>query len=451
MTLFDNLNQSNVELQTKLLVKNSVFRKLPTTEQIYDEIRYNRILNENKFNDRLRTNLIVAGYYSTILEALEKRLENSGTMNYSLREKIEESKEVINEFSRQALGEFRPPMRMQNSGLPLPVQERSKFVDMLSGFTVTSTFLYFSGLVSTLASALTLGLAIPSALLFAFTFLVPKSSSRKVKDSVDSFAKSFGEVLNVVLQIPNHENSETLEALLDDLEISPLIKEKFKNDDTFSVISGMTQFCNTKVRIMSEEEVGKPIDIKNVSVVREIIQRITLTLVKNEHRDKYVFEFRKCILGRLIDLYKLIFIGIFIKYMEYGHTKKVISSSYSTKMLFTYFQNVSKVDRTFKLRFESLIKLRNLIEGYPELIEKTEDMSQNYKDELVKFIKNELKTADKELDKAIKNNIDKFEYEQAKKAFVNSAHDMKTLSTFLDPIKKQEIELKKQKKLMEFK
>jgi len=59
MTLFDNLNQSNVELQTKLLVKNSVFRKLPTTEQIYDEIRYNRILNENKFNDRLRTNLIV--------------------------------------------------------------------------------------------------------------------------------------------------------------------------------------------------------------------------------------------------------------------------------------------------------------------------------------------------------------------------------------------------------
>jgi len=85
--------------------------------------------------------LIVAGYYSTILEALEKRLENSGTMNYSLREKIEESKEVINEFSRQALGEFRPPMRMQNSGLPLPVQERSKFVDMLSGFTVTSTFL----------------------------------------------------------------------------------------------------------------------------------------------------------------------------------------------------------------------------------------------------------------------------------------------------------------------
>jgi len=56
---------------------------VPTTEQIYDEIRYNRILNENKFNDRLRTNLIVAGYYSTILEALEKRLENSGTMNYS--------------------------------------------------------------------------------------------------------------------------------------------------------------------------------------------------------------------------------------------------------------------------------------------------------------------------------------------------------------------------------
>ncbi len=74
-------------------------------------------------------------------------------------------------------------------------------------------------------------------------------------------------------------------------------------------------------------------------------------------------------------------------------------------MLFTYFQNVSKVDRTCKLLSSLSLNSETLIEGYPELIEKTEDMSQNYKDELVKFIKYELKTADKELDKAIKNTL----------------------------------------------
>ncbi len=98
----------------------------------------------------------------------------------------------------------------------------------------------------------------------------------------------------------------------------------------------MTQFCNTKVRIMSEEEVGKPIDIKNVSVVREIIQRITLTLVKNEHRDKYVFEFRKCILGKdwIGPLQRLIFHwGIFplkgyIGELRVNQLKEKVNSSF---------------------------------------------------------------------------------------------------------------------------
>ncbi len=104
--------------------------------------------------------------------------------------------------------------------------------------TVTSTFLYFSGLVSTLASALTLGLAIPSALLFAFTFLVPKSSSRKVKDSVDLFAKSFGEVLNVVLQIPNTKTVKHLRLYLMTLKSVHSLQRSLQMMTTFSVISG---------------------------------------------------------------------------------------------------------------------------------------------------------------------------------------------------------------------
>jgi len=443
--IINNIERSNDILKRKLVDNNSIFMaSFVSNEEIEKEIRENTVLrwglNGGHDESRKASELVVGAVYSSILESIEKKLYENGTIPYHLINKIENTKEVIENF----LNNSTTTMIVRNKDVE-PIQELSTLANFSIRSVVATLTLYFTGVASTFLSAVTFG-TVPLGLILGFTMLAPRTQLRRARNDIDDFMKNAGNFVSMMLMLPNIDKDKNLINLLDDLDLSPEIRRKFHGDDTFDVMAGMGNYCSQKIKTLSNQEIGREINPRDMNKISKFIQDVSVAFSRTSNPNKYLFEYRKCMIERLIDLYKIIFIGIFVKYMEYNQTKKIITSSYSTKILFTYFQNVSKVEPTFRKRFESLIKLRNLIDTYPELIEKSDDMEEVYKTELINFVTDGLKNSDKDLDQAIRNNIDRFEYEQAKKAFINSTEEMKVLDSFLDPIKRNKEKEKKEKK-----
>ena len=451
----DSLNHSNDRLKRLLVSGNSIFMSsFVTNEVLQENIASNNVLRWglNGDHDEIRksSELIVGAVYSNILESIEHKFENNtdGEIPYNIVEKLEKSKEIIESFLNNSTREmivrnnanFDPTKKEE-----IPIHELGTFSRFSIRTLVATLTLYLTGIASTFLSAITMS-AVPLGIIIGFTILAPRTQLRNARRDIDNFAKKAGQFVSMTLMLPDIEKDQNIINLLDDLDVSNEIKIKFHRDDTFDVMAGMGNYCSQKIKTLSKEEVGIEVNPRDMNRISKFIQDISVAFSRTEHPSRYLFEYRKRMVERLIDLYKIIFIGIFVKYMEYNQTKKIITSSYSTKLLFTYFQNVSKVEPTFRKRFESLIKLRNLIDSYPEIIEKSDDMEEVYKSELIKTVTDGLKASDKDLDQAIRNNIDRFEYEQAKKAFINTTDDMRVLDSFLDPIKKSKDKEKKEEK-----
>jgi len=449
----DNIKSSNNRLKRQLIANNSIFRTtFVKDEDIEKEIRENTVLRWSigKGHDESRkaSELIVGAMYSSVLESIENKLY-ANNVSYEVIDRIEKTKEIIENFLENSTRTIivRNKGKYESHDIE-SIHELSTFANFSIRSVVATLTLYLTGVASTFLSAVTLS-TVPLGLLVGFTLLAPRTQLRKARHDIDNFMRNAGKFVSTMLMLPDIDKDKNIINLLDDLEISPEIKRKFHGDDTFDVMAGMGNYCSQKVKTLSSQEIGREVNPRDMNKISAIIQDISVAFSRTATPSKYLFEYRKCMIERLIDLYKIIFIGIFVKYMEYNQTKKIITSSYSTKLLFTYFQNISKVEPTFRKRFESLIKLRNLIDTYPELIEKSDDMEEVYKTELIEFIKNSLKSSDKDLDQAIRNNIDRFEYEQAKKAFINTTDEMKVLDSFLDPIKRIKEKEKKEKEKKE--
>ena len=297
------------------------------------------------------------------------------------------------------------------------------FKTATAGVAGSGILAYFGALTTATAG---LALSIPLVVYLVGGAFVSTRTNQTIRKSQKAFMKGLSDVITYQFSFDTND-SDTIEKVLDNMDIDSDILRKFENKPTFNMFAIPTE-C--------EQDIQSKYHTKfNITKAKVRSRGSFMKWVgefsgeRNAVTSKAVYDFRECVLEKLMVLYKLKFAELFAKYQETESTKYRIEQNSSLKDVFTYFERFSRSDRKFKESFEFLITLRNLLEEYLEILEimarknfynrTGEDIDLEFQQSelnnsniLAKWLAKELKSLDHNAQKAINDTIGELEKEE---------------------------------------
>jgi len=453
---FDNVTEKMVKSDNTLFTN---MNPVPVVENEYekfknDDILWSMYLEQSSISDKIFfiNDIIVLETYGRIYDESLNLLESSD---------VSFNQEVV----------------LNNTNELLEVSLKSKLIQGLRhGSSKTTKRLIGAGttgllsaLVANSMAALSLFGGVAVGLSGALLYLLPglliynPRLDMKIRQGSKKLALIMADLISKPITFST-PNDDYFEKVLDNMDISEDVKKIFDNDKTYNLFTIPRQ-CEEDVKTRYRTKLNVDVKVRNRTDLMKWLSKFTNSSIDI----KAIFEFRQCVLQKMMDLYKIQFAELFVRYEHENISEHYITQNDNLKTIFTYFEKFARMNSEFKKEFEFLIKLRNLLNEYLDMLKELsranyynktlDDIDVEFQESelnnitiLAKWLEKELKNLDRATQKAIRDSIHEVdkerayeELQQAKKDAIAENPKGEEIDREKEELRKKEEELSKPK------